>query len=93
MVKYALAMGIRLVCIVACLFVTGWWLALCIAGAVILPYIAVVLANVGGPQPGGAVERPGSIELYHPTVESEPFRPTIVDDDSFPQGPDDEFRR
>jgi hypothetical protein len=38
-------MGIRMLCLLACFFVQGWWLAVAIAGALVLPYIAVVLAN------------------------------------------------
>lgn len=60
MVRYGIAMGIRIVCIIACFFVQGWWLILPIAGAVVLPYIAVVLANVGS-RAGDTVVRPGSI--------------------------------
>jgi predicted tellurium resistance membrane protein TerC len=81
MIKYALAMGIRLVCIIACLFVSGWWLVLCIVGAVVLPYVAVVLANVGGPQTGGDVERPGSIEVYRG---QQTPRPSTPEDGSLP---------
>lgn len=58
--RYLIAMGIRMVCIVSCVFVQGWWLLIPVAGAIILPYIAVVLANVGE-NVGGTVERPGSI--------------------------------
>ncbi|UOE45123.1 DUF3099 domain-containing protein [Agromyces larvae] len=57
MVKYTIAMSIRVVCIVLMLFVQGWWLVVCAAGAIFLPYIAVVLANVGT-QRGGEVAAP-----------------------------------
>ena len=60
MVRYGIAMGIRVLCVIACFFLHGWWLLIPVIGAVFLPYIAVVLANVGS-RPGGAVERPGSI--------------------------------
>lgn len=60
MIRYSITMGIRLVCVILCMFVRGWWLALCAAGAVFLPYIAVVLANVVDSR-GSTVERPGSI--------------------------------
>ncbi|MFF2369352.1 DUF3099 domain-containing protein [Agromyces sp. NPDC058110] len=61
MIKYSIAMSVRLLCIFAMLFVQGWWLAVCAVGAIVLPYIAVVIANVGGSGLGGAVERPGGI--------------------------------
>jgi hypothetical protein len=60
MVKYTIAMTIRMVCILSCLFLQGWWLAVAAVGAIVLPYFAVILANVGGNQ-GTAVERPGGV--------------------------------
>jgi len=48
MFQYTLTMGIRTVCIVLCIFVRGWWLLIPAIGAVVLPYIAVVLANAVG---------------------------------------------
>jgi hypothetical protein len=62
MIKYSLAMGIRMVCILSLLFVQGWWLVVMGIGAIVLPYIAVVLANVGT-QTGGAVEAPTGREV------------------------------
>ena len=52
MLKYTLAMTIRVVCIVAAMFVEGWLMWLAFAGAIFLPYFAVVLANAQGPKPG-----------------------------------------
>ena len=60
-VRYTIAMGIRTVCIILCFFVQGWWLLVPIVGAVVLPYIAVVLANVGSGSPRGSVLRPGAL--------------------------------
>lgn len=70
MLQYSLAMGIRTVCIVLCIFVRGWWLLLPAIGAVVLPYVAVVLANA-------ASSRGGSQERYEPgaIVRSEPEEP------------------
>jgi hypothetical protein len=45
MVKYALAMGIRLVCLILIFVVDGWFKIVMVAGAVFLPWIAVVIAN------------------------------------------------
>ncbi len=45
MLRYTVAMGIRLACIGACFLVEGWWLLLPAFGAVFLPYFAVVTAN------------------------------------------------
>ncbi|WP_022885071.1 DUF3099 domain-containing protein [Glaciibacter superstes] len=64
MVKYSIAMGIRIVCIVLMLFVQGWWLLVCAAGAILLPYFAVVIANVHADPRGKSVQRPGAIQVY-----------------------------
>jgi hypothetical protein len=45
MVKYAIAMGIRMVCLILIFVVDGWFKLVPIAGAVFLPWIAVVIAN------------------------------------------------
>ncbi len=45
MVRYATAMGIRVVCIALLFFLDGWLKLVAIAGAVFLPWIAVVIAN------------------------------------------------
>ena len=52
MLKYTLAMTIRVICIVLAMFVEGWLMWLAFAGAIFLPYFAVVLANAQGPKPG-----------------------------------------
>ena len=61
--RYALTMGIRVLCILACLFVRGWWLILPALGAIFLPYIAVVFANAVSRSGGRIVERPGAIMM------------------------------
>jgi hypothetical protein len=45
MVKYAVAMGIRMVCLILIFVVDGWFKVLPIIGAVFLPWVAVVIAN------------------------------------------------
>lgn len=45
MVKYALAMGIRMVCLILIFVVDGWFKLIPVAGAVFLPWIAVIIAN------------------------------------------------
>jgi hypothetical protein len=60
MIQYGIAMGIRLVCVIVCFFVQGWWLVVPLAGALLLPYVAVVLANVGTSKTGSVV-RPGGL--------------------------------
>jgi hypothetical protein len=64
MVKYLIAMTIRVVCIVAAIFVEGWLMWLCFAGAIFLPYFAVVIANA-------QVSRGGSLDKV--TVVAKPI--------------------
>ncbi|AXJ11088.1 DUF3099 domain-containing protein [Arthrobacter sp. PM3] len=45
MIKYAVAMGIRMVCLVLIFVVDGWFKLVPVLGAVFLPWIAVVIAN------------------------------------------------
>ena len=52
--RYLISMGIRTACVIACVLSIGhWWMWVFAAGAVFLPYIAVVAANGGSaPDPG-----------------------------------------
>ena len=61
--QYTIAMVIRVACIGACLFTTGWVQIACIVGAVVLPSIAVVIANAKRSTGGDAPERPGPSSL------------------------------
>lgn len=47
LVKYATAMGIRMVCIGLIFVFDGWYRLVPMVGAVVLPWIAVVIANGG----------------------------------------------
>jgi hypothetical protein len=49
MIKYSVAMGVRMICIVCLIFAQGWWLLVFAIGAIVLPYFAVVIANVKAP--------------------------------------------
>ncbi len=66
--RYAISMGIRTLCFIGAVIVSGPLRWILIAGAVFLPYIAVILANAGvrrksdgpspfGPEPKGQIER------------------------------------
>lgn len=70
MIKYTIAMSIRVLCIVALLFAEGWWLAVFAAGAIFLPYFAVVMANVSGPSRQRRVLRPGGLVRRTPPPSS-----------------------
>jgi len=45
--RYLISMGIRTACVLGAIVVPGWPRWFLIAGAVILPYLAVVVANAG----------------------------------------------
>ena len=61
MIKYSVAMGVRIVCLIVALIV-GWpWAAIPLIGAVFLPYFAVVIANVGAEPHEAEAQRPGNI--------------------------------
>ena len=45
MIKYAVAMGIRMVCLILIFVVDGWLKILPVIGAVFLPWFAVIIAN------------------------------------------------
>jgi hypothetical protein len=52
--RYLLAMGFRTLCFVAAIFVTPVWLrVVLIIGALVLPYVAVVMANAGSTKSDG----------------------------------------
>lgn len=53
--RYLTAMGFRLVCTVLAVITSGWVRWSFVAAAVVLPYIAVVLANAVGPRAGEQV--------------------------------------
>ena len=69
MIKYTVAMSIRVVCIALCLVAPGWWLLLPAAGAVLLPYFAVVIANNVQHGTRGQVRRPGALVRRRPEDE------------------------
>ncbi|PPG31042.1 DUF3099 domain-containing protein [Rathayibacter sp. AY2B9] len=83
-IKYSIAMGIRMLCVICLLFAHGWWLLFFAIGAVVLPYFAVVLANVGSAGERGNVERPGAIVLSRPV----PPPPAPASDSEAPTGPE-----
>ncbi len=45
--RYLFSMAIRTVCFVGAILASGWLRWALVAGAVVLPYVAVVMANAG----------------------------------------------
>ena len=81
LIKYSITMGVRLLCLAALPFVQGGWMFAVAAGAIFLPYVAVIIANAGSLPSQGAIERPTGVVVSQ--------RPIIVDD-SVPPRPTDQ---
>ncbi len=62
MIRYTIAMTVRVLCLVFGMFTQGWLMWALFAGAILLPYFAVVLANAQSnqeaPKTSAAVEAP-----------------------------------
>lgn len=69
-VRYTLSMSIRVVCLVLAFVTTGPLQWVMVAGAVVLPYIAVVMANAGRERTAD----PAAYTLTAPTVTPLPPR-------------------
>lgn len=60
---YFLTMSLRVVCIVSLFWVRGLWIILVAIGAIVLPYIAVLIANAVSHEGGRAPDAPSPLEL------------------------------
>jgi hypothetical protein len=68
--RYLISMTIRVICLVLAIFVfTGWLRLVGVAAAVVLPWIAVVMANAG---PSGDDEQPTFISAEHAEIDGPP---------------------
>jgi hypothetical protein len=54
--RYLFTMGVRTACFVLAIITTGWVRWTCVVLAVVLPYIAVVIANAVRPRAMGRVQ-------------------------------------
>jgi hypothetical protein len=76
--RYLVQMSIRVACFVGAVVVDHWTRWLLLAGAVVLPYVAVVLANGGrerGETEPEAFVRPARLPgTQHPTDDAPPGR-------------------
>lgn len=66
--KYLFSMGIRTVCFLLAIVVPGWPKIAFIIGAIVLPYLAVVIANAGRENddpPIDSVAAPGTKALTY----------------------------
>lgn len=83
---YFTAMALRVACIVSLFWVRGFWIILVAAGAIVLPYFAVLIANavshVGGQTPDAPTPLAvtGGVTQTESQVQSTESRPTIIVD-------------
>ncbi len=71
--QYLTMMGIRIACFGLMFAVSGWLRLVCILAAVLLPYLAVVLANAHGPG------TPGTMTPATPQDHTKRIRPDRTD--------------
>lgn len=76
MIRYTVAMSLRVVCIVLGVYVSGWFMWVCFAGAIFLPYFAVVIANATG---GSQAKTTKATEVVAPKLRIEASDFKIVD--------------
>lgn len=78
--NYLLTMGVRLVCIILCAVVVpyGWHTAVFAVGAIVLPYIAVVIANAASGRRVETAVSPATAQLEAPAAEPAEDSPTVI---------------
>jgi len=82
--RYMLMMGIRIGCFLAMALITpyGWYTFVFAAGAIFLPYVAVILANVGQDAPETTAINPErAIEAPRPApaaAAADPDAPLVI---------------
>ncbi|MCW2898317.1 MAG: hypothetical protein JWO67_582 [Streptosporangiaceae bacterium] len=73
--RYLISMGIRTVCFLLAVFLTGhapfWLVGLLVAGALVLPYISVVIAN-GGREPENTARFDDTEKPSHKEISGHP---------------------
>jgi len=62
-ITYTVMMTIRVLCFVGAILVQEWWRFLLVVAALVLPQVAVILANVSGAKGQETREEPGPLEL------------------------------
>ncbi len=60
---YFIAMSLRVVCVASLFWLRGWWVLLAAAGAVLLPWFAVMVGNAVAHGGGEAPEAPEPLQL------------------------------
>lgn len=73
LIKYTIAMSVRVLCLILGVFLEGWAMWVAFAGAIFLPYFAVVIAN----SPGSS-KAPSKATSPTKSISADSFK--IVDD-------------
>jgi Protein of unknown function (DUF3099) len=74
--RYALTMAFRTACFVAMVFVDGWLRWVLFAGAVLLPYVAVIVANQANER--SQQRRIGSVPIDRPQLTTGPDESEVI---------------
>ena len=84
--NYLVTMGIRMLCFLLVIFVRpyGWYTFVFAAGAIFLPYIAVVMANVASSKVVGQAVHPEQDAVEAPPADAEQ-PPTVIRVDETPR--------
>ena len=77
---YFIAMSVRVACVASLFFVRGWWILLVGAGAVLLPYFAVLIANQAEHRASTRPEPPSPLELGGSAPAGPPHSETSASD-------------
>lgn len=88
MVRYAVSMGIRMVCFILAVILQNWMTWVLLAAAVVLPYVAVTTANVGsdrymGRRQSEDLDAPGLLTTTHEEGEPEADQQWWEQDDPY----------
>lgn len=75
---YFIMMVIRFACVISLVWVRGWWIILVAAGAIFLPYIAVLIANEAANSRGKVAEQPEQLQITGSEPEPEDPAQTVI---------------
>lgn len=84
MTKYFIMMAVRVACFIAMVVIApyGWHTAALAVGAIVLPYLAMIVANVGSGDAEAAAESPRTALTVAPEKPQQPpqaDRPTVIE--------------
>lgn len=86
---YFIMMAIRMACVASLFWVRGWWIILVALGGVLLPYLAVLIANEPDHRAKKDVESPDPLAITDAFEELTPNRLIVVDEPSFDESEDE----